>query len=168
MKRSYYTPLGAVWTSMKQRCFNPNCKAYRNYGARGIDVCPEWVTSLEAFRSWAMANGYQSGLTLDRRDNERGYSPENCRWVDRPTQNRNRRGLKPIEHNGETRLLCEWAEATGISRVVLRSRFRNGWPTELALTLPVSPGRSLAEILAAHGTSRAALAVPDPMRGVMR
>lgn len=73
--------LYGVWVSMKQRCFNPNDVNFFRYGGRGISVCEEWKDDYEAFRNWALANGYKQGLELDRKDNDKGYSPENCRFV---------------------------------------------------------------------------------------
>ena len=80
-----------AWTSMNQRCRDTtNLK----YGGRGIAVCEQWAESYEAFRDWSHANGYQPGLTLDRRENHLGYSPNNCRWTDNTVQSRNRRSAK--------------------------------------------------------------------------
>lgn len=85
-----------VWRGMKQRCSNPNHNHYKHYGGRGISVCPEWENSYENFYNWAMENGYDENAprgqcTLDRIDNDRGYSPNNCRWADAITQRHNRR-----------------------------------------------------------------------------
>jgi len=81
---------------MRDRCRNPNCHAYDNYGGRGIKVCPEWENDFEAFRDWALANGYDPEApygvcTLDRKENDKGYSPENCRWISMKAQTENRR-----------------------------------------------------------------------------
>lgn len=92
---------------MKQRCLNPKCKAYKNYGARGISVCDEWM-DFEPFCKWALDNGYAPGLDLDRADNERGYSPENCRWVPRRVNANNRRVTILLTVNGETKARTEW------------------------------------------------------------
>lgn len=79
------------WAQMKARCLNPRNKSYDNYGGRGIRVCDEWIVSFEAFRDWAMANGFREDLELDRIDVNGNYSPVNCRFVDEVTQARNQR-----------------------------------------------------------------------------
>lgn len=87
--RLYHTYYG-----MKARCYNPKNKKYHLYGGRGIAVCAEWLNSFEAFYIWAVANGYRDNLTIDRKDNDKGYSPDNCRWITRAENNRNRRNCK--------------------------------------------------------------------------
>lgn len=76
-------PLHNVWTLMKARCYKTYSNSYHNYGAKGITVCEEWVNSSKDFFTWALSNGYQDGLELDRIDNLMGYSPSNCRFVSR-------------------------------------------------------------------------------------
>ncbi len=91
--------LYGVWKSMKQRCTNPNCKDYKNYGNRGICVCDEWFHDFNAFRNWAYSHGYdetapQYQCTIDRIDPDGNYCPDNCRWVDMKEQRNNQRNSK--------------------------------------------------------------------------
>ena len=87
-----------IWHGMKQRCLNPTNKDYPNWGGRGITICEEWVDDFEAFREWAMLNGYTDNLSIDRRNNDGNYEPSNCRWATMQEQNSNRR--KPArKHN---------------------------------------------------------------------
>ena len=93
------TRLYNVWTHIKARCYNPTHHAYKNYGERGITVCDEWKNDFPKFYEWAIANGYDENApkgqcTIDRIDNDKGYSPDNCRWVDIKTQNKNKRKNK--------------------------------------------------------------------------
>lgn len=132
------TRLHRIWGGMKTRCYNSNYPQYKDYGGRGITVCAEWSNSFTAFYNWAMSNGYQDGLTLDRIDNDKGYSPDNCRWATQKFQNNHKRSNVNITYNGETHNIAEWAEILDIPRQTLRDRIqRYNWPVERALTEPV-------------------------------
>lgn len=116
-----YTSLHNVWTGMKQRCTNEKHNAYHRYGGRGIYVCDDWKT-FENFRDWALTNGYDPTLTIDRKDNSRGYYPENCRWVDNVTQQNNREGCRYITYNDITHTAAEWARIFGVKYPTFLSR----------------------------------------------
>lgn len=124
-----------AWESMLRRCNNPSQDSYPQYGGRGIRVCARWA-SFENFR--ADMGECLDGLTLDRRDPEGHYEPDNCRWADQPTQQRNRRNNHLLTFQGETKTLSEWAREKGIKWKTLRARIEDhGWAVERALSEPV-------------------------------
>jgi len=100
------TRLYSIYNNMKQRCLNVNKPNYCDYGGRGITICKEWLSSFTTFKEWALANGYEKHLSIDRRDNNNGYSPDNCRWVKGDIQAQNQRlrgnatGYKGVSLNG--------------------------------------------------------------------
>lgn len=129
------TRLYAIWKSMKGRCYNKNNNSYRDYGGRGITVCDEWRENFENFRDWAITHGYAETLSIDRIDNNCGYSPRNCRWVDWYTQANNTRHNHLVSHNGQTLTLSEWSKSTGVPYHRLKDRINKlGWDIERALT----------------------------------
>lgn len=137
--------LYAIWSNMKQRCYNENNKRYKTYGARGITVCPEWLDEVNGFinfYNWSMANGYDESAergecTLDRKDNDKGYSPENCRWTSNIRQQNNKSNTKYVEHNGTTHTISEWSKILGIKKQKLYNRiFKLNWSVEDAFTKP--------------------------------
>lgn len=119
-----------VLEGMKGRCYNPHNKHYKNYGGRGIKICDEWLNNSSLFIEWALKNGYKQGLTIDRIDNNKGYSPQNCRWVTRKTQQRNRRSNVYILYKGEIHCKKEWCDILGISTKAVdhcRKRYKMEW-----------------------------------------
>lgn len=120
-----------TWLSMRQRCLNPNNPAYPNYGGRGIAIDPAWDT----FDQFLADMGeVPDGMTIERKDNHKGYGPDNCLWADRKTQGRNTRKCRMITYNSETKTLGEWADQYGINRQTLGKRLDTGWSMERALT----------------------------------
>ena len=124
------TKLYLVWVSMKQRCSNPNSESYKNYGGRGITVCDEWVKSYYKFHNWAKDNGYKEGLTIERVNNNEGYSPENCVFADKHTQANNTRSN--IVYKGET--AAQASRRLGGKSSMVAQRIRKGIPIQTAFT----------------------------------
>lgn len=124
------------WRNMIQRCTNPNDKEYKNYGDRGIVVCEHWL-KFENFNE-DMGKDWKSGLTIERKNNGKGYSPENCYWATRKQQSRNIRNNHLISCFDKSQCFAEWSEETGISWETLYARiYQLGWFPEKALTVPV-------------------------------
>lgn len=118
----YDQPLYKIWGAIKARCNNPKHESYLHYGGRGIKMCEEWVADFNTFKKWAMSNGWKRGLQIDRKDNYKGYSPDNCRIVTRKINCNNTRKNILIEYNGESKTLSEWADALRINYYTLRNR----------------------------------------------
>lgn len=129
-------PLHREWRGIKDRCYNKNCKQFKDYGGRGITVCDEWIHDAAAFINWCLSHGYEKGLTLDRIDNNKGYSPDNCRWTTRKIQANNTRRNRYITYNGETHTVPEWAEILNLKYDVLIHRLAHGWSVEKAIETP--------------------------------
>jgi hypothetical protein len=125
-KKSPNYRLYKIWSDMRSRCNNPKCSNYKNYGGRGIAVWKEWASFIN-FANWALSNGYEPSLTIDRKDNNGNYEPSNCRWVTNRQNNLNRRNNHFITINGATKTLVEWAEISGLPISTLRNRLLRGW-----------------------------------------
>lgn len=125
-----------VWSNMYTRCYNPNSKSYKDYGAKGISICNRWRT-FEHFYS-DMGLRPSPIHSIDRIDNSKGYELDNCRWATPCEQANNRKRNVRIEHNGTIHTLAEWSRITGIARSVLHTRLLIlRWPVSKALTQPV-------------------------------
>lgn len=127
-----------IWSSMKARCYNINCKKYPNYGAKGIIICEKWKTDFDTFYDWAMSNGYQNDLTIDRIDVNGNYEPDNCRWTNSKVQANNRTNNHLITFRKETHTLTQWAKMLGLNRSTLWYRLKRGWTIKRALTTPTN------------------------------
>ena len=131
------TKLYQVWQAMKRRCYNKHDKYYTSYGGRGIIVCPEWNNKFESFRDWALANDYNTGMQIDRSDNDGPYSPNNCQFVTPKENARNRRSNRIISIFGEEKVMAAWVEdnRSVVNAQVFCNRLYHGWSPEKALTV---------------------------------
>lgn len=126
-----------IYYNMRGRCYNPHIERFKNYGGRGIKICDEWLgeNGFKNFVKWAMSNGYDDSLSIDRIDVNGNYEPSNCRWITMEMQYNNKSNSHFITFNGETRTLQEWADITGIDRKTISGRIEKcGWSVEKALT----------------------------------
>lgn len=148
-----------VWAAMLQRCGNEKNPGFKDYGARGIKVCESW----RSYGKFIADIGPRPSAkhSIDRIDNNGNYEPSNCRWIDSKTQNRNKRSNTVLEFNGERKLLCEWAEQTGLRMSLICNRLHKlGWTVERTLKTPADPDKyhrgaaSLADKAKAAGMHR--------------
>lgn len=143
--------LTTIHNGIKYRCYNPKCTNYKNYDARGITVCDEWLDNkiinigghnnptkgFLAFQKWALANGHKDNLTLDRIDNNKGYSPDNCRWVTSTIQNNNRRNNICITYKGVIKTLHQWCDELNLCYYKIFQRlYRLHWSVSEAFETP--------------------------------
>jgi hypothetical protein len=125
-----------VWASMHARCNSPSYHARKHYAEKGIAVCAEW-SNFEPFRDWALANGYEDDLTLDREKNDKGYQPDNCRFITIAEQQQNKTNHTLLTHGGKTQPLYRWAQELGLKETTICNRLARGWPVERALSEPI-------------------------------
>lgn len=127
-----------IWAGIKSRCYDKQSRSYHKYGQRGIVVCQEWRDSYESFKAWSVANGYTEELTLDRKDNDGNYCPENCRWATQKEQQNNRRNNHLLTYDGETLTVSQWNEKLGFPKGTISQRLNKlGWSVEKALTTKI-------------------------------
>ena len=145
-------PLYPIWSSMHARCSNPNNHAYHRYGGRGIKVCDAWLDFWQFARDMGDRPEKHS---IDRIDNDKGYSKENCRWADTKTQMRNTSDNRWIMANGEIKVLKDWALETGLSEQVIHKRInKHGWSYEDAVNTPVNGSRKTAYTGSKNGKAK--------------
>ncbi len=140
-RRGHIHPLYITWQDMHRRCYDARRPTHHYYADKGIEVCEAWTTCLGFAAD--MAPSWRPGLTLERRDNKLGYSPENCYWATRAQQSRNRDYNRYLELGAARLLITDWAMLLGIELTTLAARIdRLGWSIERALTTPLqSQGR---------------------------
>jgi hypothetical protein len=132
------TRLHNIYNLMISRCCKSNLPSYKDYGGRGITVCDEWKSSYVAFRQWARTHGYEEHLTIERKDVDGSYCPENCCWITLGDQNHNKRNSKRLTAFGETKPLSLWVldPRCSVNYRTIMSRLGDGWDTERAIGAP--------------------------------
>lgn len=121
-----YTRIYRIWLGMKDRCTNPKNNSYHNYGGRGITICENWKNDFNSFYNWAISNGYNDTLSIERIDVNGNYCPENCKWATISEQNNNTRRSILITYNGETKTLKEWSSSFKLNYSTVYSRYKKG------------------------------------------
>jgi hypothetical protein len=133
------TRLYELWCGIKQRCYYPNCDRYNCYGGRGIKVCDEWKDDFLVFHDWAVTHGYENSLSIERKNVDGDYCPDNCCFIPLADQHKNKRNTKHITCFGQRKTLSDWAkdERCLVDFANLRHRLHLGWDIERALTKPL-------------------------------
>lgn len=127
--------LERIWSGMISRCYTKTAMSYKNYGAKGISVCDEWRNSSSVFIQWALDNGYNDSLSIDRINPLGHYSPYNCRWVTQKDQCNNKLNNRVIEFNGTRMTAAQWADLFGVKHSLILNRIdKLGWSVERTLT----------------------------------
>lgn len=124
--KSFHKKIYNIWKTMKARCNNPKSSYYHLYGGRGIKVCDEWNGDAKSFHDWAIENGYKEGLSIERIDVNKGYNPDNCKWIPLSEQCYNRRTTLKVEVNGIKKPLAIVAKEYGIPYATLHSCYKRG------------------------------------------
>lgn len=139
--RNRRTRLYKCWCNIKSRCNNPADTDYMYYGGRGISICQEWETDFSTFKTWAICNGYENNLTIERKENSKGYNPLNCYWIHQKEQSKNKRNNILITYNDQTKCLAEWCVELNLKYSRVRSRLLRGWSIYEAFTTDKIIGR---------------------------
>lgn len=120
------TRLYKIWIGIKKRCYNPNCHSYHYYGKKGITMDNNWKKNFNSFKEWAINNGYDETLSIDRIDFNGNYEPNNCRWTNSKIQNNNSSHNNNLTINGITKSITTWAEENNINVETIRRRIKKG------------------------------------------
>ena len=138
-----------IYHGIKARCYNQNERGYKYYGARGIKMCAEWLdpqNGFDVFADWAFANGYSDSLSIERVNVNGDYEPDNCKWIAKVEQAKNKRSTIWVDYNGQHIQLCELCKQKGLKYDTIHNRlFRFGWDLEKAIEQPIPTEKTLAE-----------------------
>lgn len=123
-----------AWTGMRKRCLSQNNKDFNDWGGRGITICPEWGSFEQFLKDMGEA---PAGMSIDREDNGKGYSKDNCRWATRRQQQQNRRSVQNFTIGKETHCVSEWARRAGLKITTVFMRLERGWDINRALAVKI-------------------------------
>lgn len=129
----------------RYRCILRRVKSRESY--KKVGICEEWENDYKAFREWALNNGYDDSLTIDRIDNEKGYTPENCRWVTLKGQANNRKNNVVVKYEGRSFTLSQLAEYVGLSASTIKQRYEAGWSVEDIARTPYKGRKKWSETI---------------------
>ena len=136
------TEIYSKWCGMKSRCHNQNCKAFEHYGGRGIGVCDEWMKDFNIFYEWSINNGWEKGYSIERKDVNGNYCPQNCEWIPLSEQAKNKTNTIYAELNGKKKRLLEWCEEFGLNPKTVYNRiYQYGMTPEEAITYKSKRGK---------------------------
>ena len=130
------TRIFKIFKHLIDRCYNNKDINYKNYGGRGITVCYEWKNNFQEFYNWAIVNGYNENLTIDRIDVNGNYEPNNCRWATMKEQQNNRNNNRKLCYKGKIKTITQWAEYCGLTYRNLFYRLNSGYSIEQAIEKP--------------------------------
>ena len=146
--------LWSIYHDIKKRCNNPNSARFKDYGGRGIKMCDEWLDDFDSFADWSKNNGYSDELTIDRKDVDGNYEPQNCRWITIKEQCRNKRNTVFVEYHGVKKPLIVWCEELGLVYDTMHDRIKKrGWSVEKAFETKSQRDDSFASKCKSHGIS---------------
>ena len=137
------SPIIRIFQCMYMRCYCESHEFFNLYGGRGIAICDEWLHDRKAFVDWSFSNGFKDGLSIDRINNNKGYSPNNCRFVSQKRQTRNTRVSVMLTIKGETKHICDWVNIyhNVVPYTTAKSRYRSGWEHEMIFTVKIDDRR---------------------------
>lgn len=126
-----------IYYQMKQRCYDKNNPLYKHYGKRNITICEEWLKDINNFHNWALNNGYDNNLTIERINVNGNYEPNNCKWITKTQQGYNKTNTVSYTLDGETKCLSEWCKLYNIDYHIVYRRLKRGNSFKKALTKPI-------------------------------
>lgn len=141
IKHTHKNRIYGIWKNMIRRCCNLKSKDYKNYGAKGIKICDEWLKDFSIFEKWALENGYNEKLTIDRIDNLGNYEPNNCKWATMQEQHNNYSQNVYYTYNGKTQTQTQWAKEYNLNLTTLIYRIKK-YGFEKAINMPLDKSKS--------------------------